>query len=89
MSQAKVDKYKEYKANRKEILAKQKKKKQIDRIFGWVIGIAIIGAIGVAIGITGYNSYEKWAAAQPTYKVESKVINDLYSMAVPSTEAEE
>lgn len=89
MSQAKVDKYKEYKANRKEILAKQKKKKQIDRIIGWAVGIVILGGIGVGIGITGYNSYVRWEAAQPTYTVESKVISDLYGMAVPSTEAAE
>ena len=89
MSQAKVDKYKEYKANRKEILAKEKKKKQIEKITGWAVGLVILGGIGVGIGITGYNSYERWAAAQPTYTVDYKAISDLYSMAVPSTEAAE
>ena len=89
MSQAKVDKYKEYKANKKEILAKEKKKKQIDKIIGWTIGIVILAAIGVGIGVTGYNSYARWAAAQPTYKVEDKQIIDLYSMAVSSTGEQE
>ena len=31
MSQAKVDKYKEYKKNRREILAKEKRKKKMEK----------------------------------------------------------
>ena len=47
MSQAKVDRYKEEKANRKKILAKEKRKRIAGTICGWVIGYS------------GYNAYEK------------------------------
>ena len=37
MSQAKVDRYKEEKTNRKKILAKEKRKRIAGTICGWVI----------------------------------------------------
>ena len=48
MSQAKVDKYKEYKKNRKEILAKEKKKKKIEKVVGWVALVVLAVATAVA-----------------------------------------
>ncbi len=50
MSQAKVDKYKEYKANKAEILKKQKKIKKLE------IGAAILVAV-VFLGWVGYSFY--------------------------------
>ncbi len=46
MSQKKVDEYKKYKANRKQIIAKEKKMKKIKKAVATVCAIAIIGGVG-------------------------------------------
>ena len=46
MSQEKVAKYKEQKANRKEIMKKEKQQKQIRIVVTSLIGAAVIGWIG-------------------------------------------
>ena len=56
MSQAKVDKYKAEKANRKEIMAKEKRQKMLIKIIGSVIGVALVAWIGVSAGVAVYNS---------------------------------
>lgn len=56
MSQAKVDKYKAEKANRKEIIAKEKRQKMIVKIVGSIIGVALVAWIGVSAGVSIYNS---------------------------------
>ena len=56
MSQAKVDKYKAEKANRKETMAKEKRQKMLIKIIGSVIGIALVAWIGVSAGVSIYNS---------------------------------
>ncbi len=48
MSQAKVDKYKQEKANRKEIMAKEKRNKMIARVCGTVVGVVILAWVGVS-----------------------------------------
>ena len=42
MSQAKVDKYKEEKTNRKKIIAKEKRVRTIWAVVGIVVGVALI-----------------------------------------------
>jgi len=49
MSQEKVDKYKEEKANRKEIMAKQKKKRTISLLCAGVIALALVGWLGYSV----------------------------------------
>lgn len=63
MSQAKVDRYKEEKANRKQIMAKEKRKKILSILCGWVIAIAIVGWAGYSI----YSSYEKSKPTETIY----------------------
>ena len=53
MSQAKVDRYKEEKANRKKILAKEKRKRIAGTICGWLIALLIVGWAGYSV----YNAY--------------------------------
>ena len=48
MSQAKVDQYKKNKANRKELLAKEKRQKMITKI----CTTAVLAVLGVWIGIS-------------------------------------
>lgn len=54
MSQKKVDEYKKYKANRKEILAQQKRRKDIKTGILTTCAVVVIGAFVY----WGYYSYE-------------------------------
>ena len=56
MSQAKVDKYKAEKANRKEIMAKEKRQKTIMKICGSGVGLALVAWIGVSSVFAIYDS---------------------------------
>ena len=77
MSVEKVNKYKEEKKNRKEILEKEKKKKKLYRIGGWVVGLAVAAALVAMLGLTARNSYNKYLASQPNYESDSLVISDM------------
>jgi len=48
MSQAKVDQYKKEKANRKETMAKEKRKRMISRICWSAAGVVLVAWIGVS-----------------------------------------
>lgn len=48
MSQAKVDKYKVEKANRKEIMAKQKRNRLIAKVCGSIVALGLVAWIGVS-----------------------------------------
>lgn len=49
MSQEKVNRYKEEKANRKEIMAKEKRKKTMMKICAGVIALALVGWLGYSV----------------------------------------
>lgn len=63
MSQEKVDRYKEEKANRKKIMAKQKREKAIRRVAGTVIAVVLIGWIG-------YSAVDAYQESRPRQTVE-------------------
>ncbi len=48
MSQAKVDQYKKEKANRKETMAKEKRKRMISKICWSVAGVVLLAWVGVS-----------------------------------------
>ena len=54
MSQAKVDRYKEEKKNRKEIIRKEKSKQLARRAVVSLLGLALVGWLGYS----AYNMYE-------------------------------
>lgn len=58
MSQKKVDEYKKYKANRKQIIAKEKRQKKIKKAAATVCAIAIIGGLGYW-GVYSYQDIHK------------------------------
>lgn len=80
MSQAKVERYKKEKANRKEILKKEKAKSLAVRIAGTAICIALIGWIG-------YSGYSRWEASQPAKTTE--ITMDALSDYLSNLSAEE
>lgn len=49
MSQAKVDQYKEQKAKRKEIIAKEKAQSQMRKVIAIVIAVICIGWVGYSV----------------------------------------
>lgn len=74
MSQAKVDRYKEEKANRKKIMAQEKRKHMLAVICGWAIAIAVIGW-------AGYSAYSVYENNQPIKTIYANLdsINDYMS----------
>lgn len=77
MSQKKVDQYKEYKKNKKQILKKEKQKKLAAKIAGWVVVIAVIGLVATAIGTSCYSRYRSYLASRPNYDRTGYVLGDL------------
>ena len=75
MSQEKVNRYKEEKANRKEILAKEKRKQAVTKVCAGVIALALVGWIGDSV----YDMAKRDASALDSY---------LSSMGTESATAE-
>lgn len=74
MSQAKVDRYKEEKANRKEIMKRQKRK----RAAVWAATVVICAAV---IGLIAFSGYKSYQAKQPrdSYEVNYTSIDEYLS----------
>lgn len=77
MSQAKVDKYKAEKVNRKETIAKEKRQRMIIKIVGSVIGIALVAWIGVSAAVSIYNSRPANTIYATTAGIDD-YLNELY-----------
>jgi hypothetical protein len=71
MSQAKVDKYKHEKANRRKTMARAKKERIAGRICAVVI---LLGIVGWA-GYSGYQSYEDSRPSE-TYYTDVSALTD-------------
>lgn len=63
MSQAKVDKYKEAKAHRKETMKKEKTASMIRKTVAAVVAVAVIGW-------AGYSAYNAYTTYQPNETAE-------------------
>lgn len=74
MSQAKVDLYKKEKANRKKIMAKEKRMKALRTTVLSVVCVAIVGWAGFSV----YQYYEANKPAE-THQVNLDGINDYLS----------
>lgn len=74
MSQAKVDRYKQEKANRKKTMAREKRLHALAVVCGWLIVIAIVGWAGVS----AYNIYESRKPVETIY-ANLDAINDYMS----------
>ena len=72
MSQAKVDRKKELKANRKQIVAKEKRRRVLSMICGWAILFSLIGW-------AGYSAYGIYQSKQPAIYADLTAINDYVS----------
>ena len=74
MSQAKVDRYKEEKKNRKELIAKEKRNHIINVAIVIVIAVAILGWAGVSV----YNGYQNNKELETVY-TDLSAIDDYMS----------
>ena len=72
MSQAKVDRYKQEKANRKEIMKKEKTASIIRRTVAAVIAIAVVGWAGYS-AVNAYTSYQP----NETVEVDYSAVDNL------------
>ncbi len=74
MSQAKVDRYKEQKKNRKQIMKREKMENTIRKCV--VVAVAI-----VLIGWIGYSAYGSYTSNQPkqTAEVDYTALSDLWT----------
>ena len=91
MSQEKVDKYKEYKKNRKEIIEKEQKAKKRSKLIGTVIGAAVGIGLAAALVFTGVNTIKAKKEARPIYDRDGYVLSDVAGILeteAESTEAE-
>ncbi len=71
MSQAKVDRYKENKKNRKEMIAKEKRANMLRAFTGGAVLVVLLGWIGVS-------AYDMYQANQPleTIYVDTTAIDE-------------
>lgn len=77
MSQAKVDKYKQEKANRKQTIAKEKRNRSLTKVCVTVVGLAL----AVWIGISAVDSIKENRPVDTIYVDTAEVdnyINSLY-----------
>lgn len=77
MSQKKVDEYKKYKANRKEILAKEKKAKKRNKVLGIIATVLMLG------GFAYWGYYTIQVETAPNATFSQLTAQDEYGIIVP------
>lgn len=78
MSQAKVDKYKQEKANRKEIIAKEKRKKMLIKVGAGAILVALVAWVGISTADFVYENRPKDKIFVQTTEID-KYLDNLYA----------
>lgn len=86
MSQKKVDKYKDYKKNRRENIKKEKRKERLTMAAMWGAVVVFIACVGGAMGVSIYNKYQAKQAALPTYGSTSFLLSDMANIQKDDTE---
>lgn len=88
MSQAKVDKYKQEKANRKEIIAKEKRKKTMIKMGFSAVLVVLVAWVGISTADFVYESRPKDKIYVQTTEIDN-YLNALYAEETESTESTE
>lgn len=78
MSQAKVDRYKAEKANRKEIMKKERRMKVVRNVVACAVVIAVAGWIGYS-GYASYINSRPAESAEVDYTPVSDYLSDMYA----------
>lgn len=79
MSQAKVDRYKEEKKNRKKIMRKEKIENTILKISGWVVCAAVVVWIGFSAVNASKSSSSDTAQETTAYTLDTSALDDYMS----------
>jgi hypothetical protein len=77
MSQAKVDKYKEEKKNRKGNLKKEKRRKKFWKIFGPILAVIILAAVGTSIYYIPKLTNQAVESSQSTDEIDMDTLMQL------------
>ena len=93
MSQKKVDAYKAQKANRKQIMKKEKTMLMVEKTVGLLLGVAIVGWIGYSgYGVITGSGDDTAAAVTEYTPVDTTALNDFMGTvsewSTETTEAE-
>lgn len=88
MSQEKVEKYKQEKAHRKEIILKERRKKKATKFAVRLAVVLVCAGICGAVGLTFYNEYQADLAARPDYTRDEMVVSDLTGILDEDSETE-
>ena len=76
MSQAKVDRYKQEKANRKETMKKEKTASQVRKSVAVIVAVALIGWAGYS-AVNAYTSYQPNEAVEIDYTAIDNLTTNL------------
>lgn len=89
MSQQKVDKYKKDKANRKKLIAKQKRQEFFARLAAGVVTIAFIGFIVVSAYFKWFDKKGETTAEAATYSLSEEEISSVWEAYTEESESTE
>ena len=78
MSQAKVDRYKQEKANRKETIKKEKREHAIRKTLVAVVAVAIVGWAGYS-AVNTYNAYQPKESVEVDYAAFDDLSVEYYA----------
>lgn len=87
MSQQKVDKYKKEKANRKKIIARQKRQEFFARFAVGVVTIAFFGFIIVSAYFKWFDKKDETTAEAATYSLSEEEISSVWEAYTEESES--
>jgi uncharacterized surface protein with fasciclin (FAS1) repeats len=78
MSQAKVDRYKEEKRNRKEIIKKEKRQWMLTKCGMSLVALVLVAWVGYSV-YTGFSASDTTETELPSYTIDTTVLDDYIS----------
>ena len=88
MSQEKVDKYKKDKANRKKLIAKQKRQEFLEKSVVTLIGLALVAFIVISAYFKWFHKEKATVAEAATYSLSEEEISSVWEAYENPTEEE-
>ena len=89
MSQAKVDKYKQDKKNRKKIMAKQKRQRVLGSCAFAVVILAFVGYLGYSVYDGQFKKDDNKETEVATYSLSEEEVSSVWSLATSEEETTE
>ena len=88
MSQEKIDKYKKDKANRKKLIAKQKRQEFLEKSVVTLIGLALVAFIVISAYFKWFHKEKATVAEAATYSLSEEEISSVWEAYENPTEEE-